>query len=341
LQDIAIMTRQFATLQAAHVPLDESLRALTAQVENPLLQNTLSSIKEGVQEGKSLAESMSAYPAVFDRLYVNMVRAGESSGTLNIVLTRLADFIEYQVKIRGQILSAITYPLLMMVASGGVIAYLFISVVPKLTKVFESLKVTMPWYTKLLINISAFLQVWWPAVIMGGILGYLWFNRWVGTTEGKKKFDTWSLKLPIFGSIVMRLNVSRFTRTLSTLLASGVPIIQALEITVNVISNSLIAEVVDKAKISVQEGELLGTVIERSGRFPPLVVHMIMTGERTGQLEEMLGHVAVAYDAEVERKVEAMISIIEPIMIIVMAGISATVIVGMLMPMLSVMSQIR
>jgi general secretion pathway protein F len=341
MQDVAIMTRQFATLQSAHVPLDESLRALTQQVEHPMLQNTLAGVKEAVQEGKSLGEAMAAYPAVFNKLYVNMVRAGESSGMLEVVLTRLADFIEYQVKVRGQVLSAITYPILMMFASGGVIAYLFISVVPKLTKVFESLKVTMPWYTKLLITISAFLQTWWPALIMAAVLGFLWFKRWVATDAGKRKFDTWMLRMPIFGPIVMRINVSRFTKTLSTLLSSGVPIIQALEITVNIISNSVIAAVVDKAKISVQEGEQLGTVIERSGQFPPLVVHMIMTGERTGQLEEMLGHVAVAYDAEVERKVGAMISIIEPIMIIVMAGISAVVIIAMLMPMLSVMGQIR
>lgn len=341
MEDVSVMTRQFATLQMAHVPLDESLKALTAQVENPVLQQTLAAVKDSVNEGKSLAEACSNFPGVFNRLYINMVRAGESSGTLGLVLQRLSEFIEYQVKIKAQIVGALTYPALMIVASTGIIGYLFISVVPKLTKVFASLKVTIPWYTKVLVNISSALQSYWYLVIIFFFAGSYIFRRWVATTKGRKKWDTFLLSLPLFGPVVLRVSVSRFTKTLSTLLSSGVPIISALEITRNVVSNAVIAEVLDNAKTAVQEGQNLGAVIEKSGKFPPLVVHMIMTGEKTGQLEQMLGHVSVAYDAEVERKIEAMISLIEPLMIIVMGGISVTVVMAMLIPMLSVMNQIR
>ncbi|MEY4632029.1 MAG: hypothetical protein RIQ81_2149 [Pseudomonadota bacterium] len=340
-QDVAIMTRQFATLQTASVPLDESLRALTQQVENPVLRNALSSVKDQISEGKSLGEAMSSFPGVFDRLYVNMVKAGESSGTMALVLERLADFIEYQVKIRGQIVSAMTYPAVMIVASSSIVVFLFVSVVPKLQKVFISLKVQLPWYTELLIKLSEFLQSYWWLVGAGGVMGYFLFKYWVGSESGRRKFDAWLLRAPVFGPIVLRTNVSRFTRTLSTLLNSGVPIISAIEITKNVIPNSVIAGVLDEAKVAVQEGKSLSATIERSEQFPPLVTHMIMTGEKTGQLEEMLGHVATAYDAEVERKVNSMIALIEPAMVILMAGGAGGILAALMIPMLSVMNRVR
>ncbi len=340
-QDVAIMTRQFATLQTASVPLDESLRALTQQVENPVLKNALASVKDQISEGKSLADALSAFPGVFDRLYVNMVKAGESSGTLALVLERLADFIEYQVKIRGQIVSAMTYPAVMIVASSSIIAFLFVSVVPKLQKVFVSLKVQLPWYTELLIRTSEFLQSYWWLVGAGLVFAYFAVKYWIGTESGRRKFDEISLKIPVFGPIILRTNVSRFTRTLSTLLNSGVPIIAALEITRNVVPNSVLAGVLDEAKTAVQEGKSLSNTIEKSEQFPPLVTHMIMTGEKTGQLEAMLGHVATAYDAEVERKVSSMIALIEPAMVIVMSGSAGGILAALMIPMLSVMNRVR
>lgn len=341
LQDISIMSRQFATLQSAHVPLDESLKALSAQVENPTLRNTLAAVKDQVSEGKSLAEASASFPGVFNNLYVNMVKAGESSGTLGVVLERLADTFEYQMKIRGQVVQAMTYPLVMIGVSILIIAYLFVSVVPKLTKVFTSMRVTIPWYTKMIVTISDFMQGYWYILVGGALLAVYMFKRWVSTPKGRRRFDEISITAPVFGPVVVRINISRFTRTLSTLLNSGVPIIQALDITKNVVTNTLISEVLDLAKTAVQEGQNLGDIIERSGRFPPLVCHMIKTGEKTGQLEEMLGHVATAYDAEVERKIGSMIALIEPAMIVVMFGIVGTIAIAMLMPMFSVMSQIR
>lgn len=339
--DLAIMTRQFATLQAAHVPLDECLKALTGQVDNILLRNTLASLKDQVSEGKSLGDATASFPGVFSRLYVNMVRAGESSGTLDVVLTRLADFMEAQVAMRGQIISAIAYPAIMICVSMAIIMYLFVSVVPKLTKVFKNLRVTLPWYTEMLIDTSKFLQDYWYLVIAFIAVSFYLFKAWVAKDAGRRKFDAFVLRLPLFGPLILRINVARFTQTLSTLLNSGVPIIRALEITRNIVTNTVIADVIDQAKTAVQEGQSLGATIEKSGKFPALVTHMIMTGERTGQLEEMLAHVAKAYDAEVERKIETMISLIEPAMIVVMGGIATLVVMALMMPMLSIMNQIR
>lgn len=341
LGEIAVMTRQFATLQGAQVPLDESLKALTAQVENKVLRNTLSAVNNLVAEGQSLADAAKAYPGVFNRLYVNMVAAGESSGKLDIVLDRLATFLEDQNATRGKIFSAITYPAVMIMASSGIIAFLFISVVPKLTKVFDSLRVTLPWYTQMCINIANTLQNYWWLLIIIAVILYFAFRKWRTTPSGQRRVDELVLGLPVFGPIILRIMISRFTKTLSTLLNSGVPIIQALDITKNVITNVLIQEAIEKAKTAVQEGESLGRTIERTQQFPPLVTHMIMTGERTGQLEDMLGHVAVAYEAEVERKIAAMISLIEPAMIVVLGGITVTVVFSLMMPMLSVMNQLR
>ncbi|MEN9835368.1 MAG: hypothetical protein RL011_1561 [Pseudomonadota bacterium] len=339
--DIAVMTRQFATLANAHIPLDESLKALTAQVESELLQGTLSAVREQVSEGKSLGDSVAQFPAVFNRLYVNMVRAGESSGTLGLVLDRLAIYMEKQEHAKGQVMSAMMYPSVMILAQLSLIGYLLISLVPKLQKIFASLKAPLPWYTKLTIAISEWLQNQWFLMPVIGFGIYFFTKRWLSSDAGRRKFDQMALNLPVFGPLIMRMQVSRFTQTLSTLLASGVPIIKALEITKNIITNVVIAEVLDAAKVSVQEGRSLGQTIEKSNQFPPLVTHMIMTGERTGQLEEMLAHVAVAYEAEVQRKIEGMISLIEPLMIVMMAVSAGGIIGSIIVPMLSIMNQIR
>ncbi|MDE3269203.1 MAG: type II secretion system inner membrane protein GspF [Pseudomonadota bacterium] len=341
LLDLAVMTRQFATLQNAQVPLDESLAALTSQVDNPELRNVMAGVRDDISEGKPLATALLAYPKVFNRLYVNMVEAGESSGKMGLVLERLADYIEYQVEIKGKIFSALSYPAIMIAASLAIIAYLFISVVPGLQKVFNSLKVTLPWYTEKLITFSEFLQAHWVMIIIAtGVLTFL-LRQWSKSTAGGRRVDLWALTLPILGSLVVRINVSKFTKTLSTLLNSGVPIIAALEITKNTIANSVIADILEDAKTSVQEGDSLGNCIERSSHFPPLVTHMIRTGEKTGDLEGMLSHVAQAYDSEVERKIAALIALIEPLMIIVMACVASVVIIALLVPMLSVMSSVR
>jgi general secretion pathway protein F len=270
-----------------------------------------------------------------------MVKAGESSGTLGLVLQRVADSIEYAVKVRGQITGAMMYPLVMIGAMSIISGVMFITVVPKMQKIFQSLKVKLPWYTELLISTSEFLQSRWYVLIAAMVFAVWAGRKWYASPKGRRTFDAKILKLPIFGPIVMRISVSQFTRTLSTLLASGVPILGAIEITRNIIGNTLIAEALDSAKQAVQEGQSLGVSIEKSQLFPPLVTYMIMTGEKTGQLEEMLQHVAVAYDAEVERKVESLIGLIEPAMVIMMTCGGGAMLGALMVPMLSIMNQMR
>jgi general secretion pathway protein F len=341
LEELSVMVRQFATLQNAYVPVDESLKALVSQVDNDALRNTLSSVKDSVSEGKSLAEASAAYPHIFNKLYVNMVKAGESSGTLGLVLERLADFMEYQVQVRGKIVQAMVYPSIMIFASLGIVVFLLIVIVPKLSKVFQSMKVTVPWYTEVLINFSGFLRNYWfvPPVLI--LLGIIFGRSWLNTPKGRRKFDHWLITAPILGPVFLMVAVSRFTKTLSTLLSSGVPIIPALDITKNVVNNTILTEVLEQAKVEVQEGNSLASTINKSGVFPGLVTHMIATGEKTGEMVTMLSHVAKAYDAEVERKISKLVTLIEPIMMMFLMVIAVSVIVGMIMPMMDIMKQIK
>ena len=341
LQDLAIMTRQFATLQSAHVPLDECLKALTQQVENIVLRNTLAALKDAVSEGKSLGDSAANFPNVFSKLFVNMVKAGEQSGKLDLVLERLADYLEYQVTTRGKIFSALAYPSIMIMASVSIVVYLMVSVVPGLEKVFANNKVTLPWYSAFFINVSKGIINNWFFIIAGCVVIYFLIKAWYNSKSGRERVDSWLLTLPIFGAVIIRMNVSKFTKTLATLLSSGVPIITALEITKNIIGNVTIANAVTEIKKAVQEGESLWSMIEKTGQFPSLVVYMVRTGEKTGELEKMLRHVADAYDAEVERKIQSMISVIEPLMIIFMGGFTVLIAMSMLIPMLSVMNNVR
>ncbi len=341
ISEVAVMSRQFATLQGAHVPLDETLAALTEQVDSKVLAGTLNSVKEQVSEGKNLADAMVQFPGVFDKLYINMVRAGESSGTLALVMDRLADYYEKSVEARGRVSSAMAYPIVLSLVMVGMIFFMLLSLVPKLQKVFDSLRVTLPWYTQILVDVSAWLKTSWIMIPIFLVLFYFSAKHWLGSESGRRKFDVFSLKAPIFGSLVLRIQVSRFTETLSTLLTSGVPIIRALEITKNVMTNSVLTDVIEDAKVAVQEGQALGATIAKSKQFPPLVTHMIRTGEKTGKLEEMLTHVAKAYEAEVSRKLDAMISLIEPAMIIIMVAGAGSVMGAVLVPMLSVMNNVR
>jgi general secretion pathway protein F len=341
LAELSVMVRQFATLQGAYVPVDESLKALISQVENDSLRRTLSSVKDSVSEGKSLADASAVFPNIFNKLYVNMVKAGESSGTLGLVLERLADFMEYQVAVRGKIVQAMVYPSIMIVASSGIVVFLLVVIVPKLSKVFQSMRVTIPWYTEVLIGFSSFLRDYWFIPPVLGMLAFFLGRSWLATDKGRRKFDQWLISAPVIGPVFLMIAVSRFTKTLSTLLSSGVPIIAALDITKNVVNNMVLTDVLEQAKIEVQEGNSLASCINKSGVFPGLVTHMIATGEKTGEMTSMLAHVAKAYDAEVERKISKMVTLIEPIMMMFLMMIAVSVIFGMIMPMMDIMKQIK
>ncbi len=333
-QDLAIMTRQLATLLGAGISMIEALTALSEQVENETLKLAISTIKEKVNEGSGLAQAMRAYPKIFNDLYCNMIAAGEASGALDIVLKRLSDFLEAQVQLNNKLLAAMVYPIIMLVVGLGVVGFLMGFVVPKITKIFTDMKVALPLITTILIAISNFIASWWWAllIVIGGSV-YLW-SRWKKTPAGKAKWDAFSLKIPVFGKLLRLVAVARFARTLSTLLASGVSLIQALIIVRAIVANTVIQAAIEDTRISVQEGESIAEPLKRSKQFPPIMTHMIAIGEKTGELESMLEKVADAYEAEVRTRIDLMTALLEPMMIVVMGVIVGFIALSILLPML-------
>lgn len=339
--DVAIFTRQLSTLLGAGVTLVESLSALVDQVEKERFKRALSDIKQRVNEGSSLAEAMGAHPKIFPSIYVNMVRAGEASGALDAVLTRLADFTENQARLQQKILSTMLYPAIMMVVGGGILVALMVFVVPKVTKIFETMKATLPLSTRFLIASSNFFQSWWFILLPAIALAVVLFMRWTQSPTGKPKWDRITLKTPVVGNLIRLLSISRFARTLSTLLKSGVPLLAAMDIVKAIMTNTVLAEVVEKARDSIREGESIANPLKRSGEFPPLVYHMVAIGERSGQLEEMLTSVADNYETQVNVRITALTSLLEPLLIVVMGAVIAFVALSILMPILQVNSAIR
>jgi len=335
-QEVALMTRQLATLLKSGVPLVESMSALIDQLENGDLKAALTQTRDKVNEGSSLADALKAHPRIFETLFVNMVAAGEASGTLETVLGRLADFLDAQTKLKGKVTAALAYPVFMALMSLATISIMLVVVVPKVTSIFEDFGQALPWYTRLLIFVSyVFTDFWWLLLALAMGAGYA-ARRWLATKDGRARWDRITLELPLFGKLFLMVAVSRFSRTLSTLLASGVPLLQAMEITRNVLGNVELMRVVEEAAGSIREGESIAAPLKRSGRFPPIVTHMIAIGERSGQLEEMLENVAVAYDNQVDGRVQIMTSLLEPAMIVVMGGISGSIAFAILMPLMRI-----
>lgn len=332
--DIAVMTRQLATLVRAGVPLVDSIQALTEQVENEQLVRILTSVRESLNEGTSFAKSLEAHPRVFQSLYVNMVAAGEASGTLEAVLERLADFMEGQARLRGKVAGALAYPLLMAVIGTGLVAFLMVAVVPKVTSVFDSLGQALPWYTALLITVSNVVSGYWWLIIGGIGLAIYLFRRWKRTPAGKMKWDTFRLRAPLFGRLTLLVAVARFARTLSTLLSSGVQLLPAMEIGRHVLENAKLETVIGEAIGSIRGGESIAEPLKRSKAFPPMVTHMIAVGEKTGQLESMLENVSRSYEADVETRVTALTSLLEPIMIVLLGGMVGFIAMAILMPLI-------
>lgn len=332
--DVAALTRQLATLVRAGIPLVDAIAALVDQAEKDQMRRVLTLVREKLNEGTSFSKALEQHPRVFQPLFVNMVAAGEASGTLEQVLERLADFMEAQAKLKGKVGAALTYPALMVVMSSALISFLMVGVVPKVTQIFESIDRALPWYTQLLIAVSTFMSnYWWLLLIMvgGGIYS---FQRWKKTPTGRMTWDTFSLRAPIFGKLLRMLAVSRFAKTLATLLAAGVPLLKAMEIVRNVLGNARLEQVVQEATGSIREGESIAEPLRRSGQFPPIVTHMIAVGEKSGQLEQMLESVSDAFDAQVDTQVQMLTSLLEPLMIVVMGGAVAFIALSILMPLI-------
>lgn len=406
--DIAVMTKQLATLVRAGIPLTEAIGALTEQVEKEELKRVLANVREEVNQGTAFATALAEHPKVFPPLYINMVAAGEASGTLESVLDRLAQFMDGQAKLRGKVAAAMAYPILMLIIGSLLITVLMIGVVPKVTAIFQSLDRALPWYTSLLIFTSAsvaspvthgilagaliglglylltrapvasarslssvagpqakpkkpptrsgattaltlgsvlFLAEFFlreksgslvlatiPGLLVGAAIGA--GLHWLETEPGKVARDTALLGMPIFGPLFSMIAISRFCRTLATLLASGVQLLRAMEIVKAVVGNAAIEKVVEEAATSIREGESIAEPLKRSKRFPPIVTHMISVGERSGQLEQMLEAVSDSYESSVEIRITALTSILEPLMIVIMGGAVGFIAFSILMPLI-------
>jgi general secretion pathway protein F len=331
--DVAILTRQLATLVRAGVPLVESIAALVDQVEKESLVRVLTDLGENLKEGTSFAACLGAHPKVFPPLYINMVAAGEASGTLEAVLERLADFMEGQARLKGKVISALAYPVLMTLIATVLVGALMVGVVPKVTSMFENMQQELPWYTALLIFVSDTLAAYWWLIfgtIAAGIYG---FRRWQATPAGRMTWDRFVLRVPIFGRLNLLVAVARFSRTLSTLLASGVALLPAMDIVKSVLGNVQLEAVVKTAIGSIREGESIAEPLRRSGYFPPMVTHMIAVGEKSGQLEQMLQNVSRAYESDVETRVTTLTSLLEPLIIVVMGGMVAFIAMAIIMPL--------
>lgn len=339
-QDIALMTRQLSTLISAGIPIVESLSALTDQVENLKLKSTLSIIKDRVNEGSALADALREHPKIFSNLYMNMIRAGEASGTLHIVLERLADFSEGQVKLKNKIVSVLAYPAIMFLVSIGVLVFLFTYLIPTIMKIYDNIDTALPLPTEILIGMSTLVTKYWILIIIFVGAVYFIFRSYIGRPKGRKKFDRFKLKLPVVGEMVRMVAVSRFASTFSTLLSSGVPVLTAMEIVKNVVNNSIFAEVIEAARSNISEGQSVAEPLRRSNEFPPMVTHMIAIGEKTGELEAMLAKISETFENSFETRIATLTSIMEPIMILIMAGIIGFIVVALMLPLIQLSSTI-
>jgi general secretion pathway protein F len=333
-KDVAGMTRLMSTLLCAGVTLPESLVALTDQVESPRFKNVLSDVGSKVNEGSSLADAMSAHPKVFSKLYINMVRAGEASGSLETVLIRIADFMDQQEELRGKVTTAMFYPAAMAMVGIGVVTLLMVKVVPGIAEMFEGQGAELPFTTRFLIAVSAVVAGYWWLLIMLAIGGIQLFRKWRATTVGRELTDRFLLGLPVIGGLVRKIAVARLARTLATMLASGVQLLQALDIVRSLLGNMVLEKVLTQARDEIREGAGIAAALKRSGEFPPLVTHMIAVGERSGQLEQMLTDLADAYDRETSAAITRATAVLEPVMIVLMGGSVGFIVFAIMTPIL-------
>ena len=341
LVDLANATRQLATLLSSGLPLMEALSVLVEQEEVVALKGALASVRDAVREGSSLADALKANSKVFSSLYVNMVSAGEASGMLDITLERLADFLDEQVRFRGRILAALAYPAFMTIVGVGMLFFIFSFVMPRVVGMFADMKQQLPFITVILLNAVRFFSSFWWAILLalGGAAYYI--RNYIHTPAGKEALDIRLLRLPVFGSLIRMIAVSRFTRTLGTLLQSGVPTLTALDIVKSVVGNSVLARAIQNARENVREGEPIADPLRRSGLFPPVMVQMVAVGEKSGELEKMLLKISDSFDRTVETRITGLMALMEPVIILAMGLIIGFVVIAIMLPMLEMSSGVR
>jgi general secretion pathway protein F len=338
---LPLLTRQLATLVGAGVPVVSALQSLSAQVDDPESRSVLVEIQEGVRSGMSLARAVESQPGTFPELYVSMVRAGEESGTLPLSLSRLADHLEEQARTVNRVRSALTYPLLMASVAGLVIVFLLSFVVPKIVGVFSHLGQALPLPTRVLIAVSGlFAAGWWVLLLLlGGLV--VAGRRYLATGKGKRVRDSLLLRLPILGRIVQLSALSRFARTLSTMVAGGIPIDRALRIVAPVVGNAVFAERIEAAAARVVEGSSLSEALRQHAEIPPTLVQMVAVGEESGKLDYLLEKMGEAIDGEVEARLSRALSLMEPVIILIMGTVVAYIVISVLLPLLEISTIVR
>jgi len=340
-RDISLMTRQLAVLLQAGMPLVESLTAMLDQTSRPRLKRAIYDIRDKVKEGGTLSDALARHPRIFSDLYCNMVGAGEASGALEQVLQRLADILEHQAKLRAKLISTLTYPAFMGVFAVALITFLMMVIVPKITTIFEKQKQELPGPTKLMIGTSRFLGHYWWLIILAIIgLFFLW-RAWVSTARGRKLWDRLRLNAPLYGMLQVKLISARFARTLGTMLQSGLTMMKALDVVRSVIGNTVIEEVLGDVKADVRRGKDLARPLKEAGFFPPMLIHMIELGQRSGEMESMLLKVADTYDDDVRLTLDALVGLLEPIIIIVMGLFVGFLVLSVLLPILTMSANVR
>lgn len=336
LSDLAIFCRQFSTMQDAGVSIVRSLDVLAQQTQSPKLRRILVDIQAEVEAGQTLSRAMSKYPNVFSNLFIGLIRAGEVGGVLEESLQRLAAFLESDVALRRKVRAAMTYPTIVVIAALAIVIGLVTFILPKFFDVFRDLGIKdFPVMTQMLMDFSNFLTSRWYVMIAIVVLVVIAFRMFVRTRIGRRLYDRLKLKLPVFGPLNHKIALARFSRTLSTLLSSGVPILQALETVAGTVANEIIAEAVMEARARIREGDRIGPPLERSGMFPPMVVHMISIGEESGALDQMLSKVADFYESEVESTLQSLTSAIEPVLIVLLGGMVGFIVISLLLPLIT------
>lgn len=341
LKELAVTTRQLATLVGAGLPLVNALQALSEQCESKIMQRILVDVREQVEQGSSLATALGKSPKVFPRLYINMVASGEASGTLETVMINLADYLESQVELRRKVFSALTYPIIMLTVCVLVISALLVFVVPRIVEIFQRQKIELPLPTKIVIAASDTLIAYWPVMI--GLLALLFWSvkLYYEKPKGRSQADRILLQLPVFRTLYVKVMTARVAQTLSALLSSGVGLLQALDIVKNIVGNTHVVKALEDARDGVREGRSLARELGRSRIFPSMLGHMVAVGEKSGELESMLKKAGTAYDSEVKSALAALTSLIEPLMMIVVGAIVLLIVISVLLPMVSLIDQIQ
>ncbi len=341
---LMIFTRQLATLIDSGLPLLRGLTVLGRQEPHPIMKRTIDTLADSVQTGSTFSESLQQYPRIFNKLYINMVKAGELGGVLELVLNRLAEYQEKAQKLKNKIVAAMVYPIIVMVIAVGIMIFLMTVIVPKFEKIFEDMlgsRDKLPGLTKAVIGFSRWIQDNVLIMLVGIAAIFIGWTVLKSSAAGRRIIDQVKLKLPLFGDVQRKSAISRFTRTLGTLVTSGVPILQALNITRETAGNVVVSDAIDKVHNAVKEGESMVTPLESSKVFPPMVISMVDVGEETGQLPEMLLKVADVYEDEVDNSVSALTSMLEPLMIVVLAVVVGVIVMALFMPLIQIIQGIN